>query len=145
MMVRQHWAVGALVPNCIYNNNKLVKLFQIMKVFGHLMIRLVVRGRRHGVPNFHSEAKMLRTMQELQELFRETINTFNWIEKEKKERRLSEEFFEIWKSKAVKEEGETNVRCLRFTFKNEFDLFCDKEIESIKMFCRESKLEILIS
>ena len=104
-----------------------------------------IQGGGTGSPTFYLEAKMLRTMQELQDIFRQTINQFNEVEREKQEKRLSEEFFEMWKAKAEKEEGETNVRCLRFTFKSEFDLFCDKEIESIKMFCKESKLEILIS
>ena len=88
---------------------------------------------------------MLRTMQELQQIFQQTINDFDGVERVKQEQRLSETYYALWKTKAEKEEGETNVRCLRFNFKSDFDNFCDKEMESIRVFCRESKLEILIS
>ena len=113
-----------------------------------------MRPRGHGpidwVDSWHRHCRypvavMLRTMQELQTIFQQTINDFDGVERVKQEQRLSETYYALWKTKAVKEEGETNVRCLRFNFKSDFDNFCDKEMESIRVFCRESKLEILIS
>ena len=60
--VRLRWsdsirALGALVPNCIYNNNKLGKLFQIMKVFGHLMIHWAEGGGGTGSRTFIQKPK----------------------------------------------------------------------------------------
>ena len=49
---------------------------------------------------------MLRTMQELLELFSDTINEFNSEARVKEEQRLSTLYFETWKAKAVVEEWE---------------------------------------
>ena len=52
------------------------------------------------------QLQMLRTMQELNELFCETINEFNSEARVKEEQRLSTLYFETWKAKAVVEEWE---------------------------------------
>ena len=91
---------------------------------------------------------MLRTLEELNDLFCCTIKEFNGKAKIIEDRRLSETYFDRWKSKAEIEEMETkqmNIKILRLNLKNDFDLFCDKEIESIKIFCEESKVKILMS
>ena len=49
---------------------------------------------------------MLRTMQELNEIFSFTINEFNSEARLKEEQRLSTLYFETWKAKAVVEEWE---------------------------------------
>ena len=91
---------------------------------------------------------MPRTMQELLQDFQNILNSFNEHEKILEERRLSMTYFSLWKSKSDVADDQTknsNLKRLRMNLKNDFDVFCDKEIESIKTCCKNSTAEILSS
>ena len=91
--------------------------------------------------------KMLKTMQELLKDFDDSINLFNELVKHQEERRLSLTYFTLWRTKFEISEDETknsNLKCLRLNLKNDFNQFCDKEIESIKNCCKNSMLELWI-
>ena len=74
---------------------------QKLKLFCHLMTYYYGLFRQ-----LRLEVKMLRTMQELNEIFSFTINEFNSEARVKEEQRLSTLYFETWKAKAVVEEWE---------------------------------------
>ena len=92
---------------------------------------------------------MPRTLQELYWDFQKILNDFNDHERSKEERRLSMTYFSLWKSKSEIEDEETKaaskLKRLRMNLKNDFDEFCDKEIDSIKKCCKKSTTEIVSS
>ena len=91
---------------------------------------------------------MPRTMQELLRDFQIILNNFNEHERIQEERRLSLTYFSLWKEKSDVADDQTKnskLKRLRMNLKNDFDVFCDKEIESIKTSCKNSTAEILSS